>query len=181
MRLLLLFIVTPISLGFIIPSTPTTFSKYLSSTTSSIETLEVNNNDDDISEEFGNNNNNHNNDDVNNVQTTATALLSPAEYENTRFHCDSSVEFWKDFQSTGLKDAQDNVREIINVANRFVGKGGDALDYWLVSCIRFICICFVYFQNKFFWSKKKREMKSNVYGSTISILYRDIILDLDIS
>ena len=127
MRLLLLFIVTPISLGFIIPSTPTTFSKYLSSTTSSIETLEV--------KEFGNNNN----------ETAATLLLlSPAEYENTRFHCDSSVGFWKDFQSTGLKDAQDNVREIINVANRFVGKGGDALDYWLVSCIRFICICFVY-------------------------------------
>ena len=148
MRLLLLFIVTPISLGFIIPSTPTTFSKYLSSTTSSIETLEVNNNDDYISEEFGNNNN----------ETAATLLLlSPAEYENTRFHCDSSVEFWKDFQSTGLKDAQDNVREIINVANRFVGKGGDALDYWLVSCIRFICICFVYFQNKFFFGQRKRN------------------------
>lgn len=149
MRLLLLFIVTPISLGFIIPSTPTTFSKYLSSTTSSIETLEVNNNDDDISEEFGNNNN----------ETSATLLLlSPAEYENTRFHCDSSVEFWKDFQSTGLKDAQDNVREIINVANRFVGKGGDALDYWLVSLVRdlFVFVLFI-FKISFFLVKKKRN------------------------
>ena len=68
--------------------------------------------------------------------------LSPAEYENSRFECDETVEFWLNFQRLELSDARDNIRDVLNVANRFVGKGGDALSYWLVG---FFCLMHVVF------------------------------------
>ena len=58
---------------------------------------------------------------------------TPAEYENSKFDCDDSVEFWRNFQKDGLFEANENLREVVNVANRFASKGGDALSYWLVS------------------------------------------------
>lgn len=71
-----------------------------------------------------------------NISSTAQ---SPAEYENTRFECDPSVEFWMNFQKDGLYEANENLSEVVNVANRFASKGGDALSYWFVSC----CVSYV--------------------------------------
>jgi len=58
-------------------------------------------------------------------------FASPAEYENTRFVCDETVQLWQDLNRDGSMEASDMIQEIANVANRFVGKGGDALNYWL--------------------------------------------------
>ena len=57
---------------------------------------------------------------------------SPAEYENSLFQCDETVEFWFNFQRSGLNNASENMSEILNVSNRFAMKGGDALIYFIV-------------------------------------------------
>ena len=56
---------------------------------------------------------------------------SPAEYEKSKFKCDDSVQFWRDFNGEGLYETQDFIREITDVSNRFVAKGGEALNYFL--------------------------------------------------
>ncbi len=57
---------------------------------------------------------------------------TPAQYEELKFECDESVEFWKNFQKDGLYDTNQNLSEVVNVANRFASKGADAMSYWLV-------------------------------------------------
>lgn len=84
-----------------------------------------------------------------------TKSLSPAEYENKIFACDASVQGWKDFQRSGLSDSSDNIREIVNVANRFINKGEDAIDYWLVGIINIFTVnknthCFFVFVSEFY-------------------------------
>jgi len=61
---------------------------------------------------------------------------SPAEYENTKFKCDDSVYFWRDYNREGLYEQKDYIKEINDVSNRFVTKGGDALNYWIRHNIR---------------------------------------------
>ncbi len=73
-----------------------------------------------------------------------TKIISPAEYENKIFECDASVQGWKDFQRSGLSDSSDNIREIVNVANRFINKGEDAINYWLVGKIRTAHLFFLF-------------------------------------
>lgn len=57
--------------------------------------------------------------------------LSPAEYENERFQCDENVEFWRNFNKNADYEEQDFIRVASEVSNRFLMKGGEALNYWL--------------------------------------------------
>ncbi len=58
-------------------------------------------------------------------------FASPAAYENTKFKCEDSVEFWMNLNRDGKMGSSDMLQEVTKVANSFVSKGGDALYYWL--------------------------------------------------
>lgn len=67
---------------------------------------------------------------------TDCTFSSPAEYENDRFQCDDNVYFWRDYNREGLYETQDYMKEINNVSNRFLRRGGGALNYWIRHNIR---------------------------------------------
>lgn len=67
---------------------------------------------------------------------TDFALSSPAEYENSKFQCDDNVYFWRDYNREGLYETEDFIKEINDVSNRFLRKGGEAVNYWIRHSLR---------------------------------------------
>ena len=66
-----------------------------------------------------------------NKKSDRTKFSTPAEYENTKFQCDETVNFWMDFNRQGLYETQDYIKKITDVSDRFFAKGGEALRYWI--------------------------------------------------
>jgi len=66
-----------------------------------------------------------------NKKTDPTKLSTPAEYENIKFQCDETVNFWMDFNRQGLYETQDYIKDMTDVSDRFFAKGGEALRYWI--------------------------------------------------
>jgi ubiquinone/menaquinone biosynthesis C-methylase UbiE len=62
--------------------------------------------------------------------------FTPAESENTKFQCDNTVQFWIDFNRDGQMEAPDYIRNVVEVSDRFLNKGGEAMSYWLRHNVR---------------------------------------------
>lgn len=60
--------------------------------------------------------------------------ISPGSDENKKFKCDSSVEFWREFQRDKFADASSNVREIVGVVTK--NATGDGASYWASHALR---------------------------------------------
>lgn len=66
------------------------------------------------------------------AEKPATPQFStPAESENAKFQCDDTVQFWIDYNIDGHMEAQDYIRNAVDVSNRFLNKGSEARNYWL--------------------------------------------------
>jgi hypothetical protein len=66
--------------------------------------------------------------------TTASVCQSspsPGLAENSKFDCDESVAWWRDFQSAGLGTVEDNLNEMSQVASRFVAMGPQAQSFFV--------------------------------------------------
>jgi ubiquinone/menaquinone biosynthesis C-methylase UbiE len=65
------------------------------------------------------------------VDGSATILnRTPGQDENTLFDCDPSVQFWRDFQSTGYATSQKNIRDMFDIATRFSSLGSTGTLYF---------------------------------------------------
>lgn len=60
-----------------------------------------------------------------------SSIPEPGADENDIFQCDESVDFWRNFQRAGLESTEQNLRAIPAVASSFVGKGPNAISYWV--------------------------------------------------
>ena len=65
-----------------------------------------------------------------------SSFSTPAEYENSVFQCDETVNFWIDFNRDGSMTAEDYTRGALDVSNRFRNKGGEAMSYWIRHNVR---------------------------------------------
>jgi hypothetical protein len=60
---------------------------------------------------------------------TSLSRSSPGAIENSKFKCDETFQFWKDFQRYGFASAQENAIELAAITARFAQKGPECIDF----------------------------------------------------
>lgn len=61
---------------------------------------------------------------------------TPASYERENFPCDTSVSFWKEYNMDNSMLERDFLEKIASISQKFVSRGGEALNYWMRHNIR---------------------------------------------
>jgi len=125
MRIYALFSLIISASAFVVPSQHRTAKSLSSTTTESIETQISSNT---VAA--------HPPDFTITPDDVVSSFSTPAEYENSVFQCDESVNFWTDFNRDGSMTAEDYMRGAMDVSNRFRNKGGEAMSYWIRHNVR---------------------------------------------
>lgn len=63
--------------------------------------------------------------------SSSSSSHSPGLAENDKFVCDKSVEYWRNFQSTGFDTDTANAQSLAQISSRFITKGPKAISYWM--------------------------------------------------